>query len=41
VITANGQRLAWVRDRVDVFAFHVDVPAGVKTLEVQYMFLGR
>src|SRR5882762_6262506 len=40
VITANGQRLAWVRDRVDVFAFHVDVPAGVKTLEVQYMFLG-
>jgi predicted metalloprotease with PDZ domain len=40
VITANGQRVEWVRDRVDVFAFHVDVPAGVKTLEVEYLFLG-
>ena len=28
VITADGQRIPWVRDRVNMFAFHVDVPAG-------------
>jgi hypothetical protein len=28
VITANGKRLEWVRDPLDVFAFKVDVPQG-------------
>ena len=28
VIIANGQRIEWRRDPVDVYAFHVDVPAG-------------
>ena len=28
VLHANGQRIEWVRDPVDVFAFHVDVPTG-------------
>jgi predicted metalloprotease with PDZ domain len=32
VFTANGQPLAWRRDDVDMFAFHVTVPAGVSTL---------
>jgi predicted metalloprotease with PDZ domain len=27
-IRANGQRLAWARDPFDMYAFHVDVPAG-------------
>jgi hypothetical protein len=36
VITADGQRLKWVRDTVDMHAFHIDVPAGAKTLELQY-----
>lgn len=39
IITANGKRLEWVRDTVDVFAFHVDVPAGVSTIEAQFQFL--
>ena len=39
VITANGQRLAWTRDPVQVFAFHVEVPAGVSELQLSYQFL--
>lgn len=34
VIRANGQDLPWRRDRVDMYAIHVDVPAGVTRLEV-------
>lgn len=37
--TAGGKPVAWTRDPVDVFAFHVTVPDGVTTLEVQYQFL--
>ena len=39
VITANGKPLIWKRDEIDVFAFHVDVPAGVKALDVKFDFL--
>ena len=28
MIHANGKRLEWTRDPVDVFAFHVEVPGG-------------
>jgi predicted metalloprotease with PDZ domain len=38
-ITASGRSLAWQRDPVDVFAFHVDAPAGTSGLEVQFQFL--
>ena len=31
---AAGQPLAWQRDDVDMYAFHVNVPAGASTLEV-------
>ena len=31
---AAGKTLAWERDPVDMYAFHVDVPPGVNTLEV-------
>ena len=34
-IYANGAGVEWVRDPVDVFAFHVGVPAGATTLECQ------
>jgi predicted metalloprotease with PDZ domain len=36
---ANGKVIPWVRDTVDVYAFHIDVPAGVKTVEAQFQFL--
>jgi predicted metalloprotease with PDZ domain len=35
VITANGQRLAWARDTVEMTAFHVDVPAGASELNIE------
>jgi predicted metalloprotease with PDZ domain len=38
-IFANGQRLQWTRDPVDVFAFHVDVPKGAKALDIEFQFL--
>lgn len=39
VIKAGGKVVPWTRDPVDVFAFHIDVPAGAKALDVQFQFL--
>ncbi len=39
VITANGQRIPWVRDRVNVYAFHVRVPDGANSLAVKFDYL--
>ena len=33
-LAANGTAIAWRRDAVDPYMFHVDVPAGVTTLDV-------
>ena len=30
--TANGKTIPWKRDLLDVFTFHVDVPAGANRL---------
>ena len=37
--SVNGTRLPWRRDLVDMFAFHLDVPAGAETLQVTLDFL--
>ncbi len=39
VVRANGRVLPWTRDPVDVFAFHIDVPSGAKTLDVEFQFI--
>ncbi|WP_326525767.1 M61 family metallopeptidase [Sphingomonas sp.] len=39
-ITANGKPVAWKRDPVDVYAFHIDVPAGARALNLEFQFLG-
>jgi len=39
VVTANGKRINWVRDRVNVWAFHIDVPQGISSLEVNFQYL--
>lgn len=39
VMTAGGQRVEWQRDKVDMFAFHLNVPQGATTLEVKLDFL--
>ncbi len=36
LIYANAARVPWVRDPVDVFAFHVDVPAGATKLDLNF-----
>ncbi len=38
-ISAGGRVLAWQRDPADVFAFHLNVPAGVSSLDVSFQFL--
>src|SRR5205823_4002959 len=38
-ITANGAPVIWQRDPVEMFAFHVDVPAGAAALEVDLDYL--
>ena len=37
--SANGKAVEWTRDPVEVFAFHVTVPEGATTLDVEYQFL--
>lgn len=39
VVTANGRRIPWVRDRVDMWAFHIDVPKGATILELSFQYL--
>ena len=38
-IYADGERIAWRRDPVNVFAFHVDVPEGTTSLDLKFQFL--
>ena len=37
-ITAAGQRIAWRRDEVDMFTFHLTVPAGVDRIDIRFQF---
>ena len=39
VITANGKRIPWERDRVDMWAFHVDAASGANSLELTFQYL--
>ena len=38
-ITANGKPVAWTRDTLDVYAFHLHVPDGVSTLNIAFQHL--
>lgn len=38
-ISGNGARIAWRRDAVDMYAFHVDVPTGVDALDIEFQYL--
>ncbi len=37
-IRAGGKLLTWTRDPVEVYAFHVDTPAGTKSVDVEFQF---
>jgi predicted metalloprotease with PDZ domain len=39
VITAGGKTIPWRRDPVDMYTFHVDVPAGSRQVEVALDYL--
>ena len=32
-VTADGRRIEWLRDTLDPYAFHLDIPAGVTSIE--------
>ncbi len=36
---ADGKPIPWQRDLLDVFTFHVDIPAGVKQLDAKYNYI--
>jgi predicted metalloprotease with PDZ domain len=38
-IRAGGEALDWRRDPVNVYAFHVDVPAGTDALELEFQYV--
>jgi predicted metalloprotease with PDZ domain len=38
-VSANGKPLKWMRDPLDVFAFHVTVPQGVSAVDVDFQFV--
>ncbi len=38
-LTTDGKPVAWRRDLTDMFALHVEVPAGARTLEAAFDFL--
>lgn len=40
-ITAGGERVEWVRDPVDPYAFHIVVPSGVSEIEVSFDYLSQ
>jgi len=39
VITANGKRIPWVRDAVNMYAFHVELPQDASTLDINFELL--
>ena len=39
LVSANGKPLTWVRDQINVTAFHIDVPAGVTAVDVEFQYL--
>jgi predicted metalloprotease with PDZ domain len=39
VVTANGKRIPWVRDRVNMYAFHVEAPKDATALDINFQYL--
>lgn len=39
IVTANGKRVDWIRDRVNVHAFHISVPRNAANLEINFQYL--
>ena len=37
-VTASGRELHWVRDTLDVYAFHITVPQGVTAVDIDFQY---
>ena len=37
--SANGRMLPWVRDTLDVYAFHINVPQGVSAIDIDFQYV--
>lgn len=40
-ITGGGKPIMWLRDAVDMFTFHLTVPAGVDRIDIRFQFPAR
>jgi len=40
-VSAGGERVEWLRDTLDPYAFHIEVPAGVSEIEVSFDYLSQ
>ena len=40
-LSANGKPLTWVRDKYNVYAFRVDVPEGVTSIDADFQYLSE
>ncbi|WP_297803619.1 peptidase M61 [uncultured Brevundimonas sp.] len=38
-VSGGGQRIEWLRDTIDPYAFHIDVPQGVSEIVVEFQWL--
>ncbi len=38
-LSANGKPIKWQRDKYNVYAFHLEVPAGVATVDASFQYL--
>ena len=39
MVSIDGARVGWMRDSVNMYAFHVDIPKGARTITVDFQFL--
>jgi len=39
IIKANGKPVEWLRDTVNVYAFHLTIPAGASRLDIEFQYL--
>jgi hypothetical protein len=40
-LSANGKPLMWKRDKYNVYAFHLDVPEGVSSIDADFQYLSE
>src|SRR5574337_1995978 len=38
-LSANGRAIKWQRDKYNVYAFHLDVPTGVRVIDAHFQYL--